>query len=308
MPSIMDRFDKEGVIAAMRRQRLIAGDETLAKKFAEAGGLAHFPAGRTLIEQGAWDDDLHFILAGAFDVIINGQHKATRTAGEHVGELAGLSAARARTATLQASVEAVVLSVSASDVMGIAGADPDFWRNTADVVAERLEQRNAEYKAANEQPRVFVISSSEGIQAAREVRRHLDDDEGIRVHLWDKGTFGVTDYPVSSLEDAIEAADFTIAIARADDAVVKRKEAGAMPRDNVTFEHGMSVGRLGRERSLLLVDASEDLKLPSDLTGLTTLRFNSSDRERLERSVAKACDDARRYIEYLGVRRDRRCA
>lgn len=304
----MDRFDEKGVIAAMRRQRLVAGDEPLAERFAKAGTVMHLPAGRTLIEQGAWDEDLHFILAGAFDVVVNGQHKATRNAGEHVGELAGLSGARARTAILRAKAEAVVLSVSASDVMEIAGADPDFWRNTADVVAECLDQRNAELVAANEQPRVFVISSSEGIEAAREVRRHLDEDKGIRVHLWDKGTFGLSDYPVSSLEDAIEAADFTIAIARADDAVVKRKEAGAMPRDNVTFEYGISIGRLGRERSLLLVDAAEDLKLPSDLAGLTTLRFHGADRDRLERSVAKACDEARRHIEYLGVRRDWRCA
>jgi CRP/FNR family transcriptional regulator, cyclic AMP receptor protein len=306
MPSIMDRFDEKGVLIALRRQRLIAGDEALAGQFANAGTLQHFPAGRTLIEQGGWDDDLHFILAGSFEIIVNGQQKAIRNANEHVGELAGLNGARPRTATVRAATEAVVLSIPSSDVMSIAGSDPDFWRNTADVVAERLEQRNKEVGVANEQPRVFVISSSEGKPAAAEVRRHLDQDDGIRVYLWDKGTFAISDYPVSSLEDAIEAADFTIAIARSDDAVVKRGEAGNIPRDNVTFEYGMSVGRLGRERSILLVDSATELKLPSDLAGLTTLRFNGSDRDKMERSVAKACDEARRHIEYLGVRRDRR--
>ena len=37
----------------------------------------------------------------------------------------------------------------------------------------------------------------------------------MAVYLWDQGTFAISEYPISCLEDAIERADFTIAVARA---------------------------------------------------------------------------------------------
>ncbi len=55
-------------------------------------------------------------------------------------------------------------------------------------------------------------------------------------------------------------------------------------------------GRLGRERSFLLVDAGAKVKLPSDLAGLTTLHYQSTDKDKVTRTVGKACDDVRGRI------------
>lgn len=305
MTGLSNRFDREGIIEALLRQRLIRSDRELAEKFADAGRTAELAPGDLLVEQGGWDNDLHFILAGAFEVLIHGQHKQTRVAGESVGELAGLSRARPRTATLRATTPSYVLTVALADVERIVGSDVEFWKATADAVADQLDHRNEEIGTANEHPRIFVISSKEGLGVAKEVRQNLDGDD-ISVYLWDQGTFGVSDYPISSLEDAIERADFTIAVARADDLLVFRGEEHQVPRDNVHFEYGIAVGRLGRERSFLLVDADSGVKLPSDLAGLTTLRYRGTDGDAMERSVAKACDQARKRIEFIGVRRDRR--
>ena len=96
--------------------------------------------------------------------------------------------------------------------------------------------------------RRHVWQSKEGLDVAKQVRQNLDGDD-VAVYLWDQGTFGVSEYPISSLEDAIERADFTIAVARADDLLVSRGAEHKVPRDNVHFEYGISVGRLGRERS-----------------------------------------------------------
>ncbi len=305
MTGLSDRFEREGIIEALLRQRLIRIDRELAERFADAGRTAELAPGDLLVEQGGWDNDLHFILAGEFDVSIHGQHKQTRVAGEAVGELAGLSRARARTATLKAVTPSYVLTVPLADVERIVGADVEFWKATANAVADQLDHRNQEIGAANEHPRVFVISSKEGLEVARQVRQNIDADD-MPVYLWDQGTFGVSEYPISSLEDAIERADFTIAVARADDLLVSRNAEHKVPRDNVHFEYGISVGRLGRERSFLLVDADSGVKLASDLAGLTTLRYNGAGVDQMERSVAKACDQARKRIEFIGVRRDRR--
>lgn len=96
--------------------------------------------------------------------------------------------------------------------------------------------------------------------------------------------------------------DFTIAIVAADDQLVSRRDAKHVPRDNVQLEYGISVGMLGRERSILLVDTDEEVKLASDQAGLTTLRFKGSD---LERTIQKACIAARKHITDLGPLQDR---
>jgi predicted nucleotide-binding protein len=307
MGTLRDRFDDKAVVEAMGRQRLVGHDRSLAQRFAEKGHVAEYEPGQVLIEQGGWDDELHFILAGEFEVIVNGQPKAVRGAGVHVGELAGLSHARARTATLRAIKPSLVLTVARSAVEEVAGEDPEFWKTTADVTAERLDQRNAEVGLANEHPRVFVISSSEGLEVARIVRQELDC-ENIHVHLWNRGTFAASDYAMSSLEDAIEAADFAIAVVRADDVLITRDKNAKVARDNVHLEYGMAVGKLTLKRAFLLVNASDGVALPSDLAGLTTLRYRSSSKDELGRTVAKACDAAREQMEYLGVRRDRRAS
>lgn len=305
MSTLIDRFDEAATLDALLRQRLSLASEELATAFAAKGRKRELAAGETLIEQDTWDDDLHFILAGSFDVFINGQHKQTRDAGEAVGELSALNAARPRTATLKASCPSLVLTVSKKDVDEIAGHDPRFWKATADIVAEQLDHRNEELGTANEHPKVFVISSSAALPIAKLVRTNLDEDDGIAVYLWNRGTFGVSDYPMSSLIDAIERADFTISIVRADDVLISRDAQHQVARDNVLLEFGISVGRLGLDRSITLVDAGANVKLPSDLTGLTTLRYQSKDDDRLERSVGKACDEARKHMEFVGVRTNR---
>ncbi|MEX3901302.1 MULTISPECIES: TIR domain-containing protein [Paraburkholderia] len=40
---------------------------------------------------------------------------------------------------------------------------------------------------------------------------------------------------------------------------------GRRPRDNVVFELGLSMGRLGRKRGILMEPRGEGVKLPSDM-------------------------------------------
>lgn len=305
MTGLSDRFDRAGIIDALLRQQLIGRDKVLAEKFADVGRPKELAPDEVLVEQGDWAKDLYFILAGEFDAIVHGQTKQTRFAGEAVGELAGLSPSRPRTATLKATKASFVLAVSYSDLEEIVGSDANFWKAAADAVADQLDHRNREIGAVNDQPKVFVISSKEGIEVAREVRKNLDGDD-MQVHLWDHDTFMISDYPLSSLEDAIERCDFTIAVAQADDVLITREETNKVPRDNVHFEYGISIGRLGRDRSFLLVQADTKVKLASDLAGLTTLRYQGDEKDKMKRTVARACDVARERIEFIGVRRDRR--
>ena len=90
-----------------------------------------------------------------------------------------------------------------------------------------------------------------------------------------------------------------------DDSLVMRGASSKTARDNVHFEYGISIGQLGRVRSILLVDASVDLHLPSDFAGLTTKRYRRGNVDEMKRSIAVACDEIREHIELHNVRQNR---
>ena len=47
----------------------------------------------------------------------------------------------------------------------------------------------------------------------------------------------------------------------------------ARARDNVIFELGLFMGRLGVQRAILMEPRGTDVKLPSDMAGVTTVSY-----------------------------------
>jgi CRP/FNR family transcriptional regulator, cyclic AMP receptor protein len=309
MCALFDRFsgdeNRGRLLEAVLHQDLVANDPDLAEKIVSAGQLQELAGGEVIIKQGDWDDDIFLILAGEMQVMINGRPQAVREANTHVGELTGTSPARPRTATISAIGEALVLRIKRTALDEIAGQSPAFLKRMLNVVAARLDERNRGIGRTNDIPVVFVISSSEKLAVANEIVRNLDSKE-IAVRLWDKGTFGLSDYPISSLMDAIEASDFTVAVVGADDLLTMRGEIHQVARDNVHLEFGISLGVLGRRRSILLVCADDGVRLPSDAAGLTTLRYRSETDDDMKRTVRNACIEAKDHIGKEGVFTDRR--
>src|ERR1700733_7243795 len=96
--TLLDRFRGEGgrrlCVEALEAQRLVSGNRKLAEDLADRAEALAVPAGQTLISQGAEDNDIYFILAGTFDVVVNGRRVAGRSAGDHVGEMAAVQPAQ----------------------------------------------------------------------------------------------------------------------------------------------------------------------------------------------------------------------
>ena len=103
------------------------------------------------------------------------------------------------------------------------------------------------------------------------------------------------------LEAMVEDCDFAIAVAQPDDQAESRGESRQTPRDNVIFELGMFVGKLGRKRSLLLEPRGDGVKLPSDLLGLTTISYRPANGEEPAR-LGPACTELSKIIKELGPR------
>jgi hypothetical protein len=149
-------------------------------------------------------------------------------------------------------------------------------------------------------PSVFVGSSSEGLDFARAVRSCLDQDAEIT--LWNEGLFPVGRTFIESLMAALPRFDFAVLVLTPDDLVSSRDQQTFGPRDNVIFELGLFMGRLGQSRTFMLHQANARVKIPSDLAGVTTAAYvwPRSDGSHVG-AVGGACGRIRDVIRDLGV-------
>jgi Predicted nucleotide-binding protein containing TIR-like domain len=149
-------------------------------------------------------------------------------------------------------------------------------------------------------PSLFIGSSSEGLVFAQAVRAGLDAD--AEVTIWNEGVFPLGQTFIEALLNALPRFDFAVLVLTADDAVFSRRAEAVGPRDNVLFELGLFMGRLGRSRTVVLHQATADLKIPSDLSGLVTATYDwprADDNRRA--AVGSACDSIRQIVRDLGV-------
>ncbi len=115
-------------------------------------------------------------------------------------------------------------------------------------------------------PSIFVGSSSEGIEIARAIEFQLKD--AVEVTIWNEGIFGLSESSLESLVNALDRFDFAILVLTPDDFTLSRDVLARSPRDNVMFELGLFMGRLGRARTFIVYDTRSSPKIPSDLAGL----------------------------------------
>jgi predicted nucleotide-binding protein len=194
----------------------------------------------------------------------------------------------------------VTLSVSLTDFSDLADKHPNVWRLVAKELSRRLIQRNELVTATHEKIRVFIMSSAESLAIARALQNGLEHDPFL-VTIWTDGVFRASSYPIESLEAQVEASDFAIAIAHGDDKTEVRDVTWPSPRDNVVFELGFFMGRLGRERALLVEPRGDKVKLPSDLAGLTTISYKwSGESKELPAAIGPVCNRLREIITDLG--------
>lgn len=272
---IAKRFeDSSDLIAALLRQHVIANDRAIAGDVALVGDLLEFEPGRRLIEQGAVDREIYFLLAGETRVIINGVRMHTRSAGITVGEMSALNSTIARSATIEAEKETAAWRITHTRLEQVADRHPQLWKRLAVDLACRLEQRNSYVNRANVEPRLFMICSAEALDIAKCIRIGLKYVTRQIVIWSDEQIFESGSYPLEALEKEVNQSDFAIALAEPDDIVRSRDRSQATVRDNVIFELGFFMSRLGRARSLLLVPRGTDVKLPSDFKGLTPIGYS----------------------------------
>jgi predicted nucleotide-binding protein with TIR-like domain len=119
-------------------------------------------------------------------------------------------------------------------------------------------------------PRIFLGSSGEQAKLVEAITRGLEDV--AEVEPWTT-TFNPGRSTLDRLVELSQEVDFAAFVFAQDDwTTTKASESGqGSPRDNVVFEAGLFGGALGIRRTFIL--HAEGSKLPSDLLGLTSVRY-----------------------------------
>jgi hypothetical protein len=152
-------------------------------------------------------------------------------------------------------------------------------------------------------PKIFLGSSTEKLDIAYAIQENLQRDAEVAV--WTQGVFDLGADVLDEILDKLNDSDFGVFVFSPDDRITIRTEDLAAVRDNVLFEYGLFVGRLGRARSVYVKpkDAA-NMWIPSDLAGVVSAGYDSH-ADNLVVSLGPACNAIRRKIKELGIRENR---
>ncbi|MDO8185380.1 nucleotide-binding protein [Conexibacter sp. JD483] len=155
---------------------------------------------------------------------------------------------------------------------------------------------------SDQDPAVFIGSSSEGKQYAEYLQAALD--EYCEATVWDQGVFGLSLSSLSALSIEAKQVDFAVLVLTPDDITVKRGVSEPSARDNVVFEAGLFIGALGAKRTALVYPTDMRLDLPTDLLGTTMCAFRSRRvDENLRATMNPVALKIRELMRTLGARR-----
>ena len=151
----------------------------------------------------------------------------------------------------------------------------------------------------NVRPIIFLGSSSESLHIANQIKAGINGDD-VSINLWTSDVFMPSHFPIDDLSDQVRKSDFAVLIISSDDLVKSRNESYQAPRDNIIFELGLFMGSLSRKRTFLIYPDRENVKLPSDLEGITTIRYVNDNDEGLLGNLNDVCAQILNSVNILG--------
>src|SRR5215207_201875 len=100
-------------------------------------------------------------------------------------------------------------------------------------------------------PRLFIGSSSESLKIAYAIQENLE--ASAQVTVWTQGVFALSSLNLEALLRALENFDCAVFAFLPTDTATIRDRQHAIVRDNVIFELGLFIGRVGKDRCFVVV-------------------------------------------------------
>lgn len=146
--------------------------------------------------------------------------------------------------------------------------------------------------------RIFIGSSSEELELANAAKSILERDFEVTIwndSVWDTSIFKINNNFLNDLLRASLQFDFGMLIGTTDDEVKYRGDSVMQPRDNVLFELGLFIGRLGLSKCAFVID--KELKVLSDISGISLARFKKNDTPSFVTAISRVSDLFRNQID-----------
>lgn len=146
-------------------------------------------------------------------------------------------------------------------------------------------------------PRVFIGSSTEALDIAYAIQENLEYDSNPTV--WNQGIFKLSNNSLDDLIQALDDFDFGIFVFKPDDIIEIRNNRLNTIRDNIVFELGLFIGKLGKNKVFFVQPRStNDFHLPTDLIGMTAGKYDDLREDRnLAAALGPFCNQVRQHLE-----------
>lgn len=134
--------------------------------------------------------------------------------------------------------------------------------------------------------RIFIGSSSEELKLAESAKKILEPEFDVTIwndNVWDTAVFKINNNFLHDLLKATLQFDFGILLGTTDDKVIVREQEMLQSRDNILFELGLFMGRLGLSKCAFVVE--KELKILSDIKGISLARFS---KKKMEASLMQS--------------------
>lgn len=142
-------------------------------------------------------------------------------------------------------------------------------------------------------PRIFIGSSTEGLPVANRIKDYFESDYECKI--WNDGIFQYNDNFLDTLMKSASLFDFAFMVFSADDLSKVRDSFFETPRDNVMFEYGLFLGRVGNQRAFVIKD--KKVKILSDLLGITLADYETDDTGLATHSLEVTLEQLKKKID-----------
>jgi hypothetical protein len=145
--------------------------------------------------------------------------------------------------------------------------------------------------------KAFIGSSVDGLERARAIQEELRGD--LECTIWNQGTFQPGKTQIEALSKAVTEHHFAIFIFVPEDFATLKDHSSEKVRDNVLFQLGLFIGKLGRDRSFFVVpEGEQQIPIAASLAGVTPGTYNPNNSD-LQTAVSSACFQIRKSVKTL---------
>src|ERR1035437_7060562 len=104
--------------------------------------------------------------------------------------------------------------------------------------------------------KVFIGSSTESLPIAYAIQENLQFD--CNPTVWTQGIFQLSSTVLDDLLNTLSSSDFGVFVFNPDDLLQIKNVSVQSVRDNVIFELGLFIGKLGKEKVFFVVPNNEN--------------------------------------------------